>query len=770
MDQGHVAMNASAAVKEIPPLRRSRPIAARKPLVGALLGLAMLASAAPLLAQTANTTTKYTYDALDRPTQVTDPSGLNTTYQYDGLSNPTGLTSPDTGVTARTYDAAGNVLTATDAKGVLVTYTYDAQDRRLSASYADNTQNIAYHYDEANSVTGCSSSYPIGHLSRIVETAVTTVYCYDAQGRVIEKQQITGATTDTTGYAYTAAGRLSGMVYPSGTLTTYTRDSDGRIQGLSVTPPNGTASTAVSSVTYQPFGPVSGYTLGNGQAVTRAYDANYRLTDLTSPAFNLHFARDAMGDITALGNAPGANPATETYNYDPLYRLTGITDTGAALETYTYNPTGDRLSKTAPGLATGTYLYTTGTHQIASIGNAAQANDADGNTTGSVIGGNTYGFGYNERNRLTVVQLNGQTVGNYTYSALGERIGKVASFPQAVTERYAYNEAGQLIGEYGTTNRDYIWLGGLPVAVVDNTINGSVTTSTVNYVTADQLGTPRVVANSAGTVIWQLPYVGNPFGEHQPTSTTGYVLNLRFPGQYYDAESGLVHNGFRDYCPACGRYIQSDPVGLAAGMSTYAYTGSSPLNASDRLGLSCSAAGGTVTCAAPGGPTVSFPQPAGWPTTINSSSENYHAYDVPVSTGGADAGAITQQIINNPTPGSPSAATAGGTYNDATPTAFQDLSNFLDGIGDGAGGGYNNSPVMSYVTVDPATGNTVVVNVTLPGHPLFPGYVAREVCGGVVHNFGEGTSSLQSPSSPFANDINNVWIQQTQNLINNVSK
>jgi hypothetical protein len=77
---------------------------------------------------------------------------------------------------------------------------------------------------------------------------------------------------------------------------------------------------------------------------------------------------------------------------------------------------------------------------------------------------------------------------------------------------------------------------------------------------------------------------------------------------------------------------------------------------------------------------------------------------------------------------------------------------------------------MSYVTVDPATGNTVVVNVTLPGHPLFPGYVAREVCGGVVHNFGEGTSSLQSPSSPFANDINNVWIQQTQNLINNVSK
>jgi len=76
MDQGQIAMHASVAVKEIPPLRRSKPTAARKPLAAALLGLAMLVSASPLLAQTANTKTTYTYDALDRLTQVTDPSGL----------------------------------------------------------------------------------------------------------------------------------------------------------------------------------------------------------------------------------------------------------------------------------------------------------------------------------------------------------------------------------------------------------------------------------------------------------------------------------------------------------------------------------------------------------------------------------------------------------------------------------------------------------------------------------------------------------------------
>jgi len=327
---------------------------------------------------------------------------------------------------------------------------------------------------------------------------------------------------------------------------------------------------------------------GRGSLRGRRYlvvDANYRLTDLTSPALALHFARDAMGDIVALGNAPGASPASETYSYDPLYRLTGVIDNGTALETYTYNPTGDRMSKTASGLATGVYLYAAGTHQLASIGNAARINDADGNTTASVVGGNTYGFGYNGRNRMTVVQLNGLTIANYTYNAFGDRIGKVASFPQSMSERYGYNEGGQLLGEYGTTNRDYIWLGNIPVAIVDNTINGSVTTSTVNYVTADQLNTPRAVTDSAGTLIWQLPYQGNPFDEQQPTSSSGYVLNLRYSGQYYDAESRLSNWGIRSYEAATSRSPQSDPIGLYSGQwSTYAYADNNSLMWSDPSG------------------------------------------------------------------------------------------------------------------------------------------------------------------------------------------
>ena len=532
---------------------------------------------------TQNTTTTATYDASDNLTGVTDPSNLSTAYTYDGLGHRTALQSPDTGVSTDTYDAAGNRLVHTDAKGVVSTTSYDALNRPISTTFANATLNITYAYDEANSVTGCASSAPIGRLTRIVENAVTTVYCYDPRGNVVQKQQIIGSTVDTTTYAYTPGNRLSRLTTPDGTVISDSYNNLGQLTGVQVTPLGGSAEAAVSGITYLPFGPITSYTLGNGQTVTRTYDATYALTDITSPALNLHFARDALGRITAEGNAPGANPASETYHYDPLSRLVEVDDAnGNALQSYTYNPTGDRLSKTGNGLATGTYSYTTGTHQLSGIGNGARTSDANGNMTGNSSAGQVWGYGYNGRNRMTIVQANGNTVGTYVYNALGQRISKVATLPTAVNERFAYDEQGNLIGEYGTLSRDYIWMNGIPVGVID-TLNSAG--GTLNYVTADGLGTPRAVSNSQGNTIWSWAWLNNPFGEQAPISSNGYTLNLRFPGQYYDVESGLVHNGYRDNCPECGRYIQSDPTGLAGGISTYAYVSNNSLNFADPFGL-----------------------------------------------------------------------------------------------------------------------------------------------------------------------------------------
>jgi len=534
---------------------------------------------------TQNTTTRYGYDAKDNLVQVTDPSNLVTTYALDGLDNQTALTSPDTGTATATFDAAGNQLTRTDARGIVATSTYDALNRIVSTTYADTSLNVVYHYDEANSTTGCPASQPLGRLTRVVEVAATTTYCYDGRGNVIRKMQTQGAVTDATAMAYTSGDRLQNLTYPSGTIVSYTRNANGQISAATLTPIGSTAASAVSSMSYLPFGPVLSYTLGNGQAVTRTYDANYAFTDVVSPALAIHVARDVVGNVVALGDTPGASPATETYSYDPIYRLTGITDGATVVQAFTYNATGDRLSKTGTGLATGIYSYAPGTHRLNAIGNGARALDANGNTTASVAAGQNFGFGYNGRNRMTVVQANGQTVGTYTYNAFGQRLTKTATTPTSTNERFFYDLRSHLLLEAGTANRDYIWIDDLPVAVVDN---GSLD-YTVSYIHTDGLNTPRAIANSMGTTTWSWTYTGNPFGEVLPTGM--YVFNLRFPGQYFDSETAASYNLFRSYEASTGRYLQPDPMGLGGGLSAYLYVSGRPFDLIDPLGL-CPCEGG----------------------------------------------------------------------------------------------------------------------------------------------------------------------------------
>ena len=200
-------------------------------------------------------------------------------------------------------------------------------------------------------------------------------------------------------------------------------------------------------------------------------------------------------------------------------------------------------------------------------------------------------------------------------------------------------------------------------------------------------------------------------------------------------------------------------------MNTFGYVFQNPVNNIDPTGLDCVAANGSVTCTSSGGPTVTFPRPAGWPATISSGSSAFHFYNIKVPLNGADSKCVMQGMINMPTPGNPSSATPNGTTNNATPSTAQNLFNSIDYISSlgNDSGGYNNSPVISYLR----NNGSVVVNVTQPGHPLHPGYVARTIVGSEVNNFGEGLGRLQAWYSPAAPFINGVWNGQTEGIINN---
>ncbi len=109
------------------------------------------------------------------------------------------------------------------------------------------------------------------------------------------------------------------------------------------------------------------------------------------------------------------------------------------------------------------------------------------------------------------------------------------------------------------------------------------------YIYADQIDTPRVITDTNNLMVWRWDQT-DPFGamlpDENPTSLGTFTYNLRFPGQVYDAETGKHYNVNRDYDPAGGRYIQSDPIGLSGGQwSTYSYVRGNPLAWRDPLGL-----------------------------------------------------------------------------------------------------------------------------------------------------------------------------------------
>ena len=115
-----------------------------------------------------------------------------------------------------------------------------------------------------------------------------------------------------------------------------------------------------------------------------------------------------------------------------------------------------------------------------------------------------------------------------------------------------------------------IWMEGWrPVA----TARGTGINTQLYLIEVDHLNAPTRIRNQIDQVVWSWDK-REAFGYHAPNEDEDgdgsyFEFNLRFPGQWFDKETGLFHNGFRDYNPSTGRYMQSDPLGLEAGFNTY---------------------------------------------------------------------------------------------------------------------------------------------------------------------------------------------------------
>ena len=126
---------------------------------------------------------------------------------------------------------------------------------------------------------------------------------------------------------------------------------------------------------------------------------------------------------------------------------------------------------------------------------------------------------------------------------------------------------------------DYVYLVDRPIATIQPS-NGKM-----YFLHDDRFGTPQRATDNTQAVAWSANY--QPFG-YTSTGTGLIVQNLRLPGQEFEVETSWNHNGFRDYVPTLGRYLEPDPIGihtLASGTGDYMYARNSPINFVDPQGL-----------------------------------------------------------------------------------------------------------------------------------------------------------------------------------------
>lgn len=245
-----------------------------------------------------------------------------------------------------------------------------------------------------------------------------------------------------------------------------------------------------------------------------------------------------------------------------------------------------------------TTSYTYAANRLQSLsGGTTRTNGFD--AAGNITGDGTFSFIYDGAGRLIQIKKGNKTTITNAFNAVGQRVKKVGT----ATTFFAYDENGHLLGEYdsnGVLIQEYVWLQNLPVAILKRHGTGTPVTVDIFYLHSDHLGSVRVVTRpSDNKATWRWD-PSEAFGNSQPnTNPNGlgvFSLNLRFPGQYVDSETGLNYSYSRDYDPLTGRFLQSDPIGLRSGISTYSYALNSPTNYYDPFGLDVAgrAIGGTV--------------------------------------------------------------------------------------------------------------------------------------------------------------------------------
>lgn len=556
--------------------------------------------------------TQYVYNGLGYLTQIlagrTDATGTNaaadvvsaqTTYVVDDFGRRLRETDPLAHSWNWTYDLYGNVLSQSDGKGQITSFTWDYGHQMLTrSSHNGQAGNLTYTRNALGLVIGIVNTQP----------AMSTTYTYDSSRRLKTVTDSRGNKTLT--HDWSPGGLLNSTRDSEGNEINYRYDAVGRLKAV-----------------YPP----------NGEAIVFGWDAGGRLTQKWFPnGISAFYSWNADGTLAALTNKveSGTPVSQQNYTYDgfgrrSLNQETVYQDVPASGYTaqhtwrYTYDAL-DRLTEAYRKLGSGaeslytahrydvygnlkrdTYVdnsYYAYTHDAAHQLKTFEAFDAAGVSYGAAYAGS---FAYDNNGSLVAKNNGNGSTRSYSYDVLGRMVGSSASGNPA-TETYTYDHAGRRINKtvagasgyalnylYNGADLHAGYLAGWTSASSvythgpgdDDILMIQAAGQPARYQHSDGLGSVvmQAEASSGGNYVIHALQRYDPWG-NITDAPAGSTSAFAFTGREQD-DTGLMYYRARYYSPSFSRFIQKDPLGLAAGINPYAYVGNSPTNYRDPSGM-----------------------------------------------------------------------------------------------------------------------------------------------------------------------------------------
>ncbi|MDN0193722.1 RHS repeat-associated core domain-containing protein [Streptomyces sp. S.PNR 29] len=545
--------------------------------------------------------TTYEYSHFDLLTARTDPSGARFTYRYDEDLRLTQVRAPTGAVWQYTYDAAGRMVSETDFDGLTTRYAYDLGGQLIARTNALG-QSVHSEHDVLGRVTrkrvgGKTMDFRYDLCGRLVEATgpdATITMTRDEAGRLLTETTNGRRLTHT----YDLTGRRRTRTTPSGAVSSWSYDTAGSAVEL-------VSSGRVIRFDRDSAGQELARQIGDRTVLARTYDPLGRVLSqsLIHDGYTKSQRRYSYRPDGYLSSIEEPDGALSRYDTDPMGRVT-VVHGPQGTERYLYDPQGNQAHASWPTMfpgqeAVGERRYRGS--RLERAGAVRYEHDAQGRITlrqktRLSRKPDTWRYEWDAEDRLTAVTTPDGTRWTYLYDPLGRRIAKQrhAADCGSVVERTEFVWDGTTLCEQTTRSAHQphsvtlTWdhQGRHPVAQTERILHADAPQEEIDQrffgIVTDLVGTPTELVNEEGELAWYAR--ATLWGSTTWNRSASAYTPLRFPGQYFDPETGLHYNLFRHYDPETARYLTSDPLGLAAGPNPVAYV-HNPLTWADPLGL-----------------------------------------------------------------------------------------------------------------------------------------------------------------------------------------